>query len=170
MDGLMLSGVAKGLKMRRTDKEVNDHAFVRMILDACERANFGFYDGKVPYVVPMNFAYEFEDGNLKLFTHSATEGRKMEIIRGGFDTVAFEMDANSRVYIDPGRACSSTMCYDSLMGIGKIRLLGGAEKKERLEKLFQEQSGTFVPMPEGLNGVEVLCLDVESFTAKRSKK
>jgi len=38
-------------------------------------------EGKIPYIVPMNFGYEMADGALSLYFHCANEGRKINIIK-----------------------------------------------------------------------------------------
>ena len=38
-------------------------------------------DGDEPYVVPMNYGYTLEDGELCIYLHGATVGRKIDIMK-----------------------------------------------------------------------------------------
>ena len=48
-------------------------------------------DGGVPYIVPLNYGYEYADGELTFYFHSAKEGRKLEILKKN-PTVCLELD------------------------------------------------------------------------------
>ena len=48
-------------------------------------------DGEWPYLLAMNFAYSYEDGQLIIYLHSAKEGKKLDLLRKD-DHVCFEMD------------------------------------------------------------------------------
>lgn len=157
--------------MRRVDREVKDPSVARYILDACKEANFGFWDGKEPYVVPMNFGYKFEADKLFLYMHSALEGRKIEILKSGFDTVAVELDCDHNLYLSSEVVCSSGMGFKSLMGIGRCRLLEGEQKLQGLQYLFEHQAGVKAQFPAGAeNAVNVLCLEVERYSVKVCNK
>ncbi|MCD8339668.1 MAG: pyridoxamine 5'-phosphate oxidase family protein [Burkholderiales bacterium] len=156
--------------MRRTDREVVDPEFVRAVLEGSVKAVFGFYDGLEPYVVPMNYGYQFDGTELKLYMHCATEGRRMSIIRNGHTRVAFEMDIDKELVLNESMPCASGMRYKCLMGVGNIRIVDNAEKRASLSRLIRREFGKDIPLPTSLDGVEVLCLDVESYSAKQSLK
>ncbi len=67
--------------MRRTDREVKDTAEIMKIIEKCDVCRLGLSDGNVPYVVPMNYGYEYSDGKLTLYFHGAKEGKKLQIIQ-----------------------------------------------------------------------------------------
>ena len=70
--------------MRRTDREVTDAQKMKAILDRCKIVSYAMWDGKKPYAVIMNFGYEFTpEGKLRLYSHSALDGKKVSIIGGG---------------------------------------------------------------------------------------
>ena len=69
--------------MRRTDREVTDVQKMKVILDRCKIVSYAMWDGEKPYAVIMNFGYEFTpEGKLRLYSHSALDGKKVSIIRG----------------------------------------------------------------------------------------
>lgn len=63
--------------MRRTDREVTDVQKMKVILDRCKIVSYAMWDGEKPYAVIMNFGYEFTpEGKLRLYSHSALDGKK----------------------------------------------------------------------------------------------
>ncbi len=156
--------------MRRTDREVTDPEFVKDVLEHSVKAAFGFYDGNEPYVVPMNFGYEFDGSKLKLYMHCAKEGRRMSIIKSGHTKVAFEMDVDKKLVLYEDNPCASGMGYKCLMGVGTVRIVDEVEKRDSLSRLVKREFGKEVPLPENLDGIEVLCLEVDSYSAKQCIK
>ena len=77
--------------MRRADREVTDVDGMIDIIDHCKVCHIAMMDGKWPYIVAMNFAYSYENGQLVIYLHSAKEGKKLDLLRKD-DHVCFEMD------------------------------------------------------------------------------
>lgn len=48
-------------------------------------------NGIYPYVIPVNFGFEFNDDKLMLFFHGAKDGKKHEVIKQDNHTT-FEID------------------------------------------------------------------------------
>ena len=84
---------------------------LRQILADCDVVHIGAMDGDGMFVVPVNYGYEFCSGSegektvstveglpgsLRLYLHSAGEGRKAEAFAGGPE-VAFEMDCGHEI-------------------------------------------------------------------------
>lgn len=63
--------------MRRADREVKSAEEIRAIFALCKTCHVAMVDEGMPYVVPLSFGYELQDGELTLFFHSAKVGRKM---------------------------------------------------------------------------------------------
>ena len=79
----------------------------------------GFNDEDVPYIVPVNFGYTFDD-KLILYFHSAKEGKKIELIKKD-PHVFIEIDVDGGIKdSDDGMACSVTAHYKSVMAKGII--------------------------------------------------
>ena len=89
--------------MRRTDREVTDAQKMKAILDRCKIVSYAMWDGEKPYAVIMNFGYEFTpEGKLRLYSHSALDGKKVSIIGGGavgLDVVEFFAPRGAEVSI-----------------------------------------------------------------------
>jgi uncharacterized protein len=107
--------------MRRKDREVTDFTIIKSILDKAVVINIGMYDGKQPYIVPLNYGYTETDGQVTFYMHCATEGRKLDILKVNPE-VCFELDVD-RVLKQAPKACGWSMFFKSLMGYGKIEIV-----------------------------------------------
>ena len=98
----------------------------------------GTMDAEGMFIVPVNFGYEFcqKERSLKLYIHSAKEGRKAEAFAEN-PNVAIEMDCGHEV-IRGDYTCSYSYAYQSIMGTGKIRKLESeSEKRYGFEKIME---------------------------------
>ena len=133
--------------MRRNDREITNPETIRKIIDNCAVMRLALYDGAHPYIVPVNFGYEYTDGNYSFFFHSAKEGRKIDIIRKN-PQAAFEMDC-AHSLITAEKAIEYSYAYQSIIGEGIIEPVTDPAEKIRLLKLFMlKQCGkefTFTP-------------------------
>ena len=65
--------------MYHAEREIRDRAILKAILDMCDVINIAFADGEYPYILPVNFGYEFED-DLVFYCHHASKGYKNGLI------------------------------------------------------------------------------------------
>lgn len=63
--------------MRRKEREICDPEEMESIISRACVCRLAMCEGYAPYVVPLCFGYEGE----YLYFHSATEGRKLEILK-----------------------------------------------------------------------------------------
>ena len=52
--------------MTKRELEVKDPDRILEILNKCKVVHIGLVDDGMPYIVPMNYGYTMEDGNLSL--------------------------------------------------------------------------------------------------------
>lgn len=154
-------------QMRRINRQITDEEKLLRIIEECQVVRIGARDGEGMFIVPVNYGYTYKDGSLKLYIHSAREGRKADLFSGGAD-VAFEMDQRHQL-ITGDYTCSYSYAYQSIMGNGHIRLVESKEEKQLgLEKLMAhmvpEHPARFLDTM--IEAVHVYCLDVTSFTGK----
>ena len=157
--------------MRRSDREVTDKAEIMGIIEKCDVCRLGLSDNNIPYVVPMNYGYEYVGDKLTLYFHSAKEGRKLDVI-GRNPLACFEMDCSHRL-VEAEEACGYTMEYESIIGSGKIYICSEkSEKITALRLLMQKYAkGREFSFPDhAIDRVTVFRLDVAEFAAKRLKK
>lgn len=68
--------------MRRKDREVTDFDKIMEVVESCDCFRLGLVDeDNLPYIVPLNFGYEADDGRLYLFFHGAKTGHKAELLK-----------------------------------------------------------------------------------------
>ena len=153
--------------MRRKDRQITDLEAIRAILDKAKVLHLAMIDGARPYVVPMNYGYALADGRLTLYLHGAKEGRKLDVLQQN-DRVAFVLETDVSPVSGGDIPCKYGEAYASVMGEGRAVLLtDSAEKMAALSILMKTQTGsTFSFTPEMTDGVAVIRIDVDSFTAK----
>ena len=148
--------------MRRADREVTDVNEIIDIIDHCKVCHIALMDGEWPYLLAMNFAYSYEDGQLIIYLHSAKEGKKLDLLRKD-DHVCFEMDYDHEMI--PAK-------YASVVGRGHCEIITDVDEKiKALELLMKHQTGEdFVMEAKHTLAVEILKITVEEFTGKRRFK
>lgn len=151
----------------RREYAVTDAQEIIGILDRGKIVHVGMVDEGKPYVVPMNYGYEFENRELVLYLHGATAGRKLDILRAQ-PHVFIEIDTDI-VAFDGKLACQYGVSYSSIMGEGVAQIVENMdEKKHGLTVLMKTQVGKdFVFTDKMANVVAVIKIRVADFTAKR---
>lgn len=154
--------------MRRKDREVTDAAEILDIISRCEECRLALSVDNLPYIVPLNFGYTFEDGRLTLYFHSANEGRKLDMLREN-PNACVQMDCSLRVIIGdtPGKY---TMQYESVVCFGELLICTHSdEKRDGLLALIRQYAPEhdYTVTERDLREVTVFKLNVSSFTGKR---
>ena len=164
--------------MRRSEREITDRYDIINIMDKCDICRLALSRNNIPYIVPLNFGYDYTDSRLTLYFHCAKDGKKTDIIKEN-PAACFEMDC-SRNIIPGKKACNYSMEYESVIGSGDITIVGDGEvgekrralslimKKYAPERKFEFSEAYFTS--EMVNSVTVLKLDVQEFTGKRYVK
>ncbi|MEZ5335156.1 MAG: pyridoxamine 5'-phosphate oxidase family protein [Methanolobus sp.] len=78
--------------MRRPEKQIMDKDMILTILNESLICRIAMCQDNVPYVVPMNFAYN----DNALFLHAAKAGKKLEMMAEN-PHVCFEMEYRAKV-------------------------------------------------------------------------
>ena len=154
-------------EMRRQDRRITDPAMVCAVLDKCRTLHLGLVEDGRAYIVPLNYGWTEENGRYTLYAHSAAEGRKIDLIRGGAD-VGFEMEAGVE-YFDADTACGWGNRYESIIGEGRATLLETPEEKcQALAAIMAHYSArrdyTFEDAMVSL--VQVIKVDVTALSCK----
>lgn len=153
--------------MRRRDREICGIDEILGIVERCRVMRIAF-PGNTPYIVPLNYGYAMNDGKLRLYFHSAREGRKAGLLRSS-DTVAFEMD-RLEDFVTSEIPCKWTAMYESAVGTARPVLLSEADEKARGMDSIMAHCG-FLGKPDyqgRLDSVDVWALDVLTMTGKSS--
>jgi hypothetical protein len=150
--------------MRRHEREIREETEIHEILEKALVCRLGLYDGRYPYVVPLNYGYR--DG--RLYFHSAREGRKIDILRNN-DRVCIEVDIDSRI-VQGDAPCRWTAKYRSVIGFGRARIVDGeTEKIAALEIIMAHYGGGGGEYDvKSLKLTTVIEVVLESMTGKQS--
>ena len=153
--------------MTRREKEVTDQQDIFHILDTAQVVHLGLAVDNEPYVVPMNYGYVMENGELTLYIHSSCKGKKWEMLRKN-PNVFFEMECDLQPFAGDV-ACRYGMAYASLMGRGKAEFVEDvAEKQLALSAIMKTQTGKdFTFEPKMTTIVTIVKIKASEFTAKR---
>lgn len=152
--------------MRRNDRAITDVVEILSILNDCKVLRLAMVDENVPYIVPLNFGYTYENSVLEFYFHCANEGKKLDIIRNN-PNVCFEMDCSHELTTAP-QACGYGYNFRSVIGNGRAEIVDDInEKKLALSKLMKHQSGKDFEFSDSeANTVTVFKVVTGSFTAK----
>lgn len=153
--------------MRRAELEVKDRGEIEAILRKAKVCRIAMCEGNKPYVVPVLPGYE----DNALYFHSATEGKKVEMLRAN-PRVCFEVDIDVEVVL--GKApCASSVKYRSVIGWGRAEFVEGEEEKAKaLDVIMRHHGGSFMDYagsPEAkkaMSRVAVVKIEIEKMTGK----
>ncbi len=157
--------------MRRTDREITEIERILEIVGAAKYLHLGLFDNEYPYVVPLHYGYEYTEGVLVFYLHSAKEGHKLDLIKEN-PNVCVELESDV-VPVSGGEiACKYGSMYASVIGRGKAHLVRDEREKIRaLELLMENQTGRRFTIDGNMaSSVEVIKVELGEFTAKARLK
>ncbi len=155
--------------MRRKDREVSETAEILKIIDKCDVCRLGLAVENIPYVIPMNFGYEYADGQLVLYFHGAGAGKKIDLISVN-SNACFEVDCSHRL-ITSDDSCKFSMEYESVIGTGKIVFCDDAAGKVKGMELIMKKYApdkVFSFSEQQLAPVKIMKLTCSEFSGKRN--
>ena len=127
--------------MRRNDREITDITKIEEILHACKTCHVAMVNDGAPYLVPLSYGYKLLANNvLELYFHSASEGRKLDILRRN-NMVCFEVSREGEP-VHSETPCDSGYYFASVIGFGEAVFVNDTnEKREALTNMFRHQTG-----------------------------
>lgn len=157
--------------MRRSDREVTDINNILEIVGRAKILNLGLFDGEFPYIVPMHFGYEFNDGRFVFFLHSAKEGHKLDLIKDN-PNVCIEMECDVNLISGGEVPCKYGSEYASVIGRGQAELVEDEEEKIKgLKLLMENQTGRCFEIDSKMaESVAVIKVVISDLTAKARRK
>jgi nitroimidazol reductase NimA-like FMN-containing flavoprotein (pyridoxamine 5'-phosphate oxidase superfamily) len=157
--------------MRRQDREITDINEKINVIKKCKICRIGLSENNMPYIIPLNYGYSFENDTLTLFFHSALEGKKFDIIKNNHNA-CFEIDCDTKL-IEAEKACNYGYAFRSIIGFGKIMILEDAEQKifglNQIMKHQTEKETVYNFSHIELKNVCVYKMVVEEFTGKQKE-
>lgn len=152
--------------MRRRDREISDFNEIVQVMEKCDVCRLALNDGDYPYILPLNFGMEVEDGQVVLYFHGANVGYKYELIEKD-NRASFEMDCSHRLITnDVNMSC--TMEYESVIGKGHVEILNEEEKYDALVKLMKHYHKEDFPFNKAVMSVTIVFkMVITEMTGKR---
>ena len=155
--------------MRRSDREIKDFNDIIKVIKKCDVCRLALNDDDYPYILPLNFGVQTDNGQIVLYFHGAGEGHKMELIAKD-NRASFEMDCSHNLVTAQSKGYC-TMEYESVIGKGRIEPVPDEEKYNALCLImehYHEKNFAFnekiIPM------TTVFKLSAEQITGKRRIK
>ena len=62
--------------MRRKDREITEFEEIIDVMERCGVCRLALHDEEYPYIVPLNFGMQVEEGQIVLYFHGAEEGKR----------------------------------------------------------------------------------------------
>lgn len=150
--------------MRRKDREAGNVKDIEEIIHRANICRLALCEGGRPYIVPLCFGYE----GGKLYFHSASQGRKLEILKNNRN-VCFEMDVDQEL-VSEEIPCKWGFRYRSVVGFGKASFIRDPEsKREALRIIMGNYSeGVFGFAESEVAGITMIKVDIEDMREKIS--
>ena len=156
------------------DREITDKNEIRFILENAAICRLGFAEKGIPYVIPFNYGFTYENDIITLFFHCAPGGRKLDIIKDN-PLVCFETDYIHNIDPDENPDRNSKI-FESIVGTGKIQEVTELKEKvsmlEKIIEVFAKYNPVYKPKPlteERVAGAKIrmLKLVLDEYKAKR---
>ena len=126
--------------MRRADRELKAIEDIIAVLNKNKVMRLAMTDGDMPYIVPLNYGFVYENGAVTVYFHCACEGRKLDILAKN-NNVCFETDGGHEL-ITGKTDCAYSFRYESVIGTGKcFPVTDEGEKLRALACLMKQQTG-----------------------------
>ncbi len=153
--------------MRRKDREVTNPEEILDILRRCDTLRLGLRGAEFPYVVPVSFGLEVEEGRPVVYFHCAREGMKLDLIRQD-PRVCVEGDIC--IKIEPTDHGITTR-YESVIGTGVCEILTDPDACVRGLKAICDHYGYFdydLKNCRALQFLHVGRIPLDTLTGKRN--
>ncbi len=157
--------------MRRSDREIKDFNEILEVMKRCDVCRLALNQDGYPYILPLNFGFQVEEGTVVLYFHGAAEGTKYKLIEKD-NRASFEMDCSHRLVMEKsGDVCSCTMEYESVIGKGRVEMVSEEKKEEALGILMRHYHREDCPFSKAVaSRTAVFRLVVSELTGKARMK
>ncbi len=160
--------VFKGESMRRKEREITDSEMILEIIKNSDVMRIGMCKDNVPYIVPLNFGYEHDNGAFTFYFHCAALGKKIDFINAN-NEVCLEFESVKE--LSPGEsAMKCTYKYKSIIAYGKVQFLQSYEEKlNGINQIMHHYTGKKHDFTkEQIDIVTIGKITVDSLSAKQN--
>jgi len=150
--------------MRRKEKEISKLAELETIISKAKVCHLALSVDNQPYVVPLCFGYKSKT----MYFHSASEGKKLDMIRAN-PQVCFELFVNDTI-VKADKACNWGMKFKSVIGFGKAQILESDEDKIKALDIIMNQyaNQSWEYKPKMLDQTTLIKVEIEELTGKQT--
>lgn len=150
--------------MRRKEREIVEQKEIEKIISKAAICRIALSADDQPYLVPLCFGYR----DNTLFFHSATKGKKVEMMQEN-PRVCFEIEGETEI-IKADKACNWGMRYTSVIGYGNAVFVDDTEAKSAALDVIMSQyaSEKWEYPPKNLARTLVFKVEIEYMTGKTS--
>lgn len=150
--------------MRKAEREIKDFNEIIDVLNRADTIRLGINGNPYPYVVPLSFGYEVNDGKITIYIHGAAEGFKHELLAND-NHVCVEADIFHR-YVKT--EYSVTTEYESIIGFGTAEIVVDDEAAKGMDLLLAHCGFTGYEYDKSvLSVVRIIRIELSDITGKR---
>lgn len=158
--------------MRRKERAIEDLTEIKKLVEACHVVRIAMTDEEYPYIVPVNFGYQWQEEALTLYIHGARQGKKLRLIQQN-NKVAVEMDTDHELISGGMRPDKYSYGYRSLIGYGDAEILDDLDQKRQALQLLLDHTvkkTTLDSMPDQMvAGTSIIKISLVKYTVKQNK-
>ena len=157
--------------MRKKDREITNKDEIKEIFEKADACRIGFAVDNIPYIICLNYGYEWLNENPALYFHCANEGKKLDQIRQN-NLVCLQLDIEHEYYCNE-EINYCTGYYSSIIGWGHLEIVTNEQERKHGLDLLMIHHGHQAPEnypEESLARTTILRLGITELTAKRNKK
>ncbi|KAF1370979.1 MAG: pyridoxamine 5'-phosphate oxidase family protein [Yokenella regensburgei] len=114
--------------MSHSEQEVHDKKAIAAIIARHQVCRIALNDSPSPYVVPVNYGYEYLEDRWVLYFHGARTGKKMRLLRKNA-ALSVEIDGDHQL-LRAEQACDYSYAYSSIIASGKAVILPTREEMQ----------------------------------------
>ena len=150
--------------MRKSKREIKSFDEIVDVLNRCDTIRLGLSDIEYPYVVPLSFGFETENGKIVIYVHGAQDGKKHDLISRN-NKVCVEADICHR-FAETKK--SVTTVYESVIGYGTAEKVYGNEMMKGLRLLLAHCGYEGFPFDQSVTNIlTVYKITLDTVTGKR---
>lgn len=124
--------------MSNPDRIISTPEEILAIINTHQICRIALNDENSPYIVPVNFGYEYKDARWIIWFHGSRTGRKMQLLRKN-PAVSVEMDGNHQL-IPAEDACDYSYAYSSIIACGRASIVQKHEEMQHGLNIIMRQA------------------------------
>lgn len=156
--------------MSNPERVVTDPDAILAIMNTHQVCRIALNDEVSPYIVPVNFGYEYQDGHWTLYFHGARTGKKMRLLRKN-PAISVEIDGDHRL-LPADDACDYSYAYSSIIASGQASILQEREAMQHGLDVIMRQAvpgKIFSYSEEMMKAVCVVRIDCKTLTCRQNQ-